>query len=89
MKTLKLIKQLFLLCLIMAGTQSAWATASGYTLEKEATIGNLTFDLYRYHPNYGNTIKPFAVLKGISGTAEECRPRHHQRRLRKIFSELC
>ena len=55
MKTLKLIKRLFLLCLVVVGTQGAWAD-SGYKLEKEAaTVGNLTFDFIsvriKFHHN--------------------------------------
>ena len=74
MKTLKLIKRLFLLCLIMAGTQNAWAD-NQYVYAGTRTEGNLRFDIYHQY-NYVNvlyatSIGDIAVLKGITGTAEE------------------
>ncbi len=70
MKTLKLIKQLFLLlCLIMMSAQSAWGY-NVYHSKGKCTVGNLSFNLYSYRDPYTNLVYNFAALTGISGTDE-------------------
>ena len=75
MKTLKQINRLLLLlCLIVAGAQNAWAE-NQYVYAGTRTEGNLRFDIYHqyYYVNFLFAVSngDIAVLKGITGTAEE------------------
>ena len=66
----------FLLCLLAAGAQSAWALAIKYELEGSCTIKNFTFDLYKYYVREWDSSYQYnpshniAVLTGINGTEE-------------------
>ena len=65
---------MLLLCLIVAGAQNAWAE-NQYVYAGTRTEGNLRFDIYHqyYYVNFLFAVSngDIAVLKGITGTAEE------------------
>ena len=58
----------FLLCLLVAGAQSAWAK-DGYTFYRSCTFQNFTFLLYTYSGDI-TSYPDLAVLAGINGTDE-------------------
>lgn len=71
METKEYIKQLILLLFLIMGAQSALADLeTGWVAPIHRTMGNLSFDLYKFKTNTYINGDNVAVLTGISGTDE-------------------